>query len=82
MNRPALLVSLKVQANEFFPLSCNWLIKVSGSYSRAVSSLLTEIQMSDLNDEERCRNINDRIMRVREKRTKPFSHSQESLVFN
>lgn len=46
-------------------LSVQWLMSATGSYSRAASSLATEIDNSNLEDAELCRNINDRIMSVR-----------------
>ncbi|XP_066522868.1 transferrin receptor 1b [Hoplias malabaricus] len=46
------------------PLSPNWLISASGSFSRAANALINDIQNSDLEDKEKCRTINDRIMRV------------------
>ncbi|KAL6462691.1 hypothetical protein MHYP_G00291130 [Metynnis hypsauchen] len=46
------------------PLSSKWLISAVGSYSRAADSVINEIQNSDLEDKEKCRTINDRIMRV------------------
>ncbi|XP_062841310.1 transferrin receptor 1b [Trichomycterus rosablanca] len=60
------------------PLSYKWLIEASGSYSRAVSSLLTEIERSDLNDMGRCRNINDRIMRVEHNFLSPYVSPRET----
>ncbi|XP_036414252.1 transferrin receptor 1b [Colossoma macropomum] len=46
------------------PLSPKWLMSAVGSYSRAADSVINEIQNSDLEDQEKCRTINNRIMRV------------------
>ncbi|KAL7840639.1 hypothetical protein AOLI_G00259620 [Acnodon oligacanthus] len=46
------------------PLSSKWLISALGSYSRAADSVINEIQYSELEDQEKCRTINDRLMRV------------------
>lgn len=54
------------------PLTAQWLITASGSYSRAADDLLNAIQNSDLEDKEMCRNINDRIMRVEHNLLSPY----------
>ncbi|KAF7666428.1 hypothetical protein LDENG_00106090 [Lucifuga dentata] len=63
-------------------LTVQWLISASGSYSRAARGLATDIKNSDLEDIEKCRVINDRIMMVERNflspyvspRTSPFRH--------
>lgn len=50
-------------------LTVQWLIRASGSYSRASRNLAKDIQNSDLEDIEMCRIINDRIMTVQLSRT-------------
>ncbi|XP_017574731.2 transferrin receptor 1b isoform X2 [Pygocentrus nattereri] len=46
------------------PLSSKWLISAMGSYNRAADSVIDEILNSELEDREKCRTINNRIMRV------------------
>ncbi|XP_026863903.2 transferrin receptor 1b isoform X2 [Electrophorus electricus] len=53
-------------------LSARWLISAVGSYSRAADDLLNDAQNSDLEDEETCRKINDRIMRVEHNLLSPY----------
>lgn len=54
-----------LNANASSTLNDSWLSSAIGSYSRATSALYIEIQNSDLDVAETCRNINDRIMRVK-----------------
>ncbi|KPP71896.1 transferrin receptor protein 1-like [Scleropages formosus] len=53
-------------------LNMQWLMSAYGSFSRASSDLLDNIQNSDLTDVEMCRNINDRIMRVEHNLLSPY----------
>uniref|UniRef100_A0A8C9WHP9 Transferrin receptor protein 1 n=1 Tax=Scleropages formosus TaxID=113540 RepID=A0A8C9WHP9_SCLFO len=53
-------------------VSQQWLMSAYGSFSRASSDLLDNIQNSDLTDVEMCRNINDRIMRVEHNLLSPY----------
>ncbi|KAF7691574.1 hypothetical protein HF521_010541 [Silurus meridionalis] len=53
-------------------MSIRWLSSAIGSYSSAVSALEREIQNSDLDVAETCRNINDRIMRVEHNLLSPY----------
>uniref|UniRef100_A0A4W5QAT5 Transferrin receptor protein 1 n=1 Tax=Hucho hucho TaxID=62062 RepID=A0A4W5QAT5_9TELE len=59
-------------------LTVQWLMSALGSYSRAASSLSTEIDNSDLEEEEMCRNINDRIMSVERDFLSPYVSPRES----
>ncbi|XP_037643424.1 transferrin receptor protein 1-like isoform X2 [Sebastes umbrosus] len=59
-------------------LSMQWLISATGSYSRASSRLMADIQNSDLEDIEMCRIINDRIMTVERNFLSPYVSPQES----
>uniref|UniRef100_A0A8C7JUK6 Transferrin receptor protein 1 n=1 Tax=Oncorhynchus kisutch TaxID=8019 RepID=A0A8C7JUK6_ONCKI len=59
-------------------LSVQWLISATGSYSRAASSLATEIDNSNLEDAELCRNINDRIMSVERDFLSPYVSPREA----
>lgn len=58
-------------------LTVQWLIRASGSYSRASRNLAKDIQNSDLEDIEMCRIINDRIMTVQLRR---FCRTSDQLV--
>uniref|UniRef100_A0A673XHD0 Transferrin receptor protein 1 n=1 Tax=Salmo trutta TaxID=8032 RepID=A0A673XHD0_SALTR len=59
-------------------LSVQWLISATGSYSRAASSLSNEIDNSNLEDVEMCRNINDRIMSVERDFLSPYVSPRET----
>ncbi|XP_029480117.1 transferrin receptor protein 1-like [Oncorhynchus nerka] len=59
-------------------LSVQWLMSATGSYSRAASSLATEIDNSNLEDAELCRNINDRIMSVERDFLSPYVSPRET----
>ncbi|KAI4893601.1 hypothetical protein NFI96_026848, partial [Prochilodus magdalenae] len=54
------------------PLSSEWMMSASGSYGRAADAVMNDIQNSNLEDEEMCRNINDRIMRVEHNLLSPY----------
>ncbi|KAM6918332.1 transferrin receptor protein 1-like [Xenentodon cancila] len=59
-------------------LTVQWLISAVGSFSRASSSLMVEIQNSDLEDIEKCRIINDRIMTVERNFLSPYVSPRET----
>ncbi|XP_041751508.2 transferrin receptor protein 1 [Coregonus clupeaformis] len=59
-------------------LTVQWLMSASGSYSRAASSLTTDIDNSDLEDVEMCRIINDRIMSVERDFLSPYVSPRET----
>ncbi|XP_074506637.1 transferrin receptor protein 1-like [Sebastes fasciatus] len=59
-------------------LSMQWLSSATGSYSRASSRLMADIQNSDLEDIEMCRIINDRIMTVEKNFLSPYVSPQQS----
>lgn len=63
----SLLVFCMQRQPQLFPqiLTVQWLIRASGSYSRAARSLAAQIENSDLEDVEMCRTLNERIMTVR-----------------
>lgn len=54
-----------LKSNASSTLNVSWLSSAIGLYSRATSALQNEIQNSDLDVAETCRNINNRIMRVK-----------------
>uniref|UniRef100_A0AAR2KBT0 Transferrin receptor protein 1 n=1 Tax=Pygocentrus nattereri TaxID=42514 RepID=A0AAR2KBT0_PYGNA len=56
------MVMINNRAN--FILLFLWLISAMGSYNRAADSVIDEILNSELEDREKCRTINNRIMRV------------------
>uniref|UniRef100_A0A8C9SYU0 Transferrin receptor protein 1 n=1 Tax=Scleropages formosus TaxID=113540 RepID=A0A8C9SYU0_SCLFO len=58
--------------SQILGLTLGWLMSAYGSFSRASSDLLDNIQNSDLTDVEMCRNINDRIMRVEHNLLSPY----------
>ncbi|XP_037538027.1 transferrin receptor protein 1 [Nematolebias whitei] len=59
-------------------LTVQWLIRASGSYSRASRNLAKDIQNSDLEDIEMCRIINDRIMTVERNFLSPYISPRET----
>uniref|UniRef100_A0A3Q3F7D1 Transferrin receptor protein 1 n=1 Tax=Kryptolebias marmoratus TaxID=37003 RepID=A0A3Q3F7D1_KRYMA len=65
---------------KLFPkaLTVQWLIRASGSYSRASSNLARDIENSNLDDIEMCRTINDRIMTVERNFLSPYISPRET----
>uniref|UniRef100_A0A4W4HAC9 Transferrin receptor protein 1 n=1 Tax=Electrophorus electricus TaxID=8005 RepID=A0A4W4HAC9_ELEEL len=63
------VAKINMNLNHFWLVG--WLFSV-GSYSRAADDLLNDAQNSDLEDEETCRKINDRIMRVEHNLLSPY----------
>ncbi|XP_035279950.1 transferrin receptor protein 1-like isoform X4 [Anguilla anguilla] len=59
-------------------LTSQWLTSAAGSYGRASSGLHTDIRNSDLVDVERCRVLNDRIMRVEKNLLSPYENVKET----
>uniref|UniRef100_A0A8B9L1Q3 Transferrin receptor 1b n=1 Tax=Astyanax mexicanus TaxID=7994 RepID=A0A8B9L1Q3_ASTMX len=71
------VIQLTHAGNLNSPLKSQWLITAAGSYGRAASSLLNDIQNSELKDDEMSRNINDRIMRVEHNLLSPYVSPRE-----
>uniref|UniRef100_A0A665UWK5 Transferrin receptor protein 1 n=1 Tax=Echeneis naucrates TaxID=173247 RepID=A0A665UWK5_ECHNA len=59
-------------------LTVHWLMSAYGSYSRASRALASDIQNSDLDDIEKCRTINDRIMTVERNFLSPYVSPKDS----
>nr|XP_019961267.1 PREDICTED: transferrin receptor protein 1 [Paralichthys olivaceus] len=53
-------------------LTVKWLITASGSFNRATQKLAKDIDNSDLNNIEKCRILNDRIMTVERNFLSPY----------
>uniref|UniRef100_A0A8C9ZBH7 Transferrin receptor 1b n=1 Tax=Sander lucioperca TaxID=283035 RepID=A0A8C9ZBH7_SANLU len=53
-------------------VNSNWLNRARGSFQRAVMSIKTDIQNTDLSDKEACRILNDRIMSVEHSLLSPY----------
>ncbi|XP_061588958.1 transferrin receptor protein 1-like [Cololabis saira] len=64
----------QVHRSQLLPraLTVQWLISAAGSFDRASSSLMEEIQNSNLEDIEKCRILNDRIMTVERNFLSPY----------
>lgn len=46
-------------------MNAKWLVQARGSFNRASEGIKLAIDKTDLTDQEACRIINDRLMRVR-----------------
>lgn len=54
-----------LQSGQLKEVNPVWLARARGSFQRAVTDIKSEIYNTDLTDQEACRILNDRIMRVR-----------------
>lgn len=54
-----------LQSGQLKEVNPAWLVLARGSFQRAVTGIKSEIYNTDLTDQEACRILNDRIMRVR-----------------
>ncbi|CAL8343971.1 unnamed protein product [Merluccius merluccius] len=55
-----------------------WIIAASGSYSRAASNLIADIENSQLDNVVMCREINDRLMQVERNLLSPYVSPRDS----
>ncbi|XP_061097771.1 transferrin receptor protein 1-like [Conger conger] len=71
----------QLKQSEILPkdLTAQWIMSSAGAYSRASNDLVIDIKESDLTDVERCRIINDRIMRVEKNLLSPYVPLKETL---
>ncbi|TDG97504.1 hypothetical protein EPR50_G00226640 [Perca flavescens] len=60
------------QSGQLKGVNPNWLNRARGSFQRAAASIKTDIQNTDLNDQEACRILNDRIMSVEHSLLSPY----------
>lgn len=57
-------ISQLSKSGELKEVNSNWLSSARGSFQRAANSIKNDIIGTDLNNEEACRILNDRIMRI------------------
>lgn len=57
-----------LQSGQLKEVNPKWLAKASGSFNRAAVGINLAIDKTDLTDQEACRLLNDRLMRVSEYR--------------
>uniref|UniRef100_A0A3B5MLD0 Transferrin receptor 1b n=1 Tax=Xiphophorus couchianus TaxID=32473 RepID=A0A3B5MLD0_9TELE len=60
------------QSGQLKDVSPNWLNRARGSYRRAADAIAGAIANTDLTDEESCRILNDRIMKVEHSLLSPY----------
>ncbi|XP_044194832.1 transferrin receptor 1b [Thunnus albacares] len=60
------------QSGQLKGVDSNWLSRARGSFQRAASSISNAIVNTDINDQEACRILNDRIMRVEHTLLSPY----------
>uniref|UniRef100_A0A8C9ZGL0 Transferrin receptor 1b n=1 Tax=Sander lucioperca TaxID=283035 RepID=A0A8C9ZGL0_SANLU len=65
-------ISQLSQSGQLKGVNSNWLNRARGSFQRAVMSIKTDIQNTDLSDKEACRILNDRIMSVEHSLLSPY----------
>ncbi|KAF1373226.1 hypothetical protein PFLUV_G00258180 [Perca fluviatilis] len=66
------------QSGQLKGVNPNWLNRARGSFQRAAASIKTDIQNTDLNDQEACRILNDRIMSVEHSLLSPYVSPTET----
>ncbi|XP_034717508.1 transferrin receptor 1b [Etheostoma cragini] len=60
------------QSGQLKGVNPNWLNRACGSFQRAAASIQSDIQNTDLNDDEACRILNNRIMSVEHSLLSPY----------
>uniref|UniRef100_A0A3B5M7T3 Transferrin receptor 1b n=1 Tax=Xiphophorus couchianus TaxID=32473 RepID=A0A3B5M7T3_9TELE len=65
-------VNQLTQSGQLKDVSPNWLNRARGSYRRAADAIAGAIANTDLTDEESCRILNDRIMKVEHSLLSPY----------